>query len=279
MEVAGWSNPPRCRRADPQGAFRPDPVFQGQLRDKILMSTFPVRRAALLLLLLLLGPVGNAGAQAPPAKAPAPATTPPPAPATTPAPAPLVTPQSLTVMVVDVQALLQNSKAAKMVRGQIEQKRNEYTKEISREEEALRTERDALQRQQASMSPETLNKKGREFQQKVNDLDRDVQSKRAALEKSNNEALTRIQQTMLKIIADLARQRRANLVLQRTDLVLFDQSFDVTDEVMQKLDEELPVLTVNFAAPEPVPAASAAPAEPAPPTPTAKAATGRARKK
>jgi Skp family chaperone for outer membrane proteins len=183
-------------------------------------------------------------------------------------------------MVVDVQALLQNSKAAKMVRGQIEQKRNEYTKEISREEEALRTERDALQRQQASMSPETLNKKGREFQQKVNDLDRDVQSKRAALEKSNNEALTRIQQTMLKIIADIARRRRANLVLQRTDLVLFDQSFDVTDEVMQKLDEELPVLNVNFATPEPMPAASANPAQPAPaPAPTAKTSTGRAKKK
>ena len=96
---------------------------------------------------------------------------------------------------------------------------------------------------------------------------------RAALEKSNNEALTKIQQTMLKIIADIARQRRSNLVLQRTDLVLFDQAFDVTDQVMQKLDEELPVLTVNFAAPEP-PAAAAAPAEPAPaPAATAKAAT------
>jgi Skp family chaperone for outer membrane proteins len=58
----------------------------------------------------------------------------------------------LTVMVVDVQALLQNSKAAKMVRGQIEQKRNEYTKEISHQEETLRAERDALQRQQASIS-------------------------------------------------------------------------------------------------------------------------------
>ena len=94
-------------------------------------------------------------------------------------------------MVVDVQALLQNSKAAKMVRGQIEQKRNEYSKEISRQEEALRAERDALQRQQATMSAETLNKKGRDFQEKVNNLDRDVQSKRAALEKSNNDALTR----------------------------------------------------------------------------------------
>jgi Skp family chaperone for outer membrane proteins len=216
---------------------------------------------------------GTAMGQAPPAKAPAP---PPPA-AAPPPPAPLPAAQNLNVMVVDVQALLQNSKAAKMVRGQIEQKRNEYSKEISRQEEALRAERDALQRQQATMSADTLNKKGRDFQEKVNNLDRDVQSKRAALEKSNNDALTRIQQTMLKIIADIARQRRANLVLQRTDLVLFDQSFDVTDEVMQKLDEELPVLTVNFATPEPVPAASAEPDEPPPaPAATAKAATAKA---
>jgi outer membrane protein len=250
------------------------------------MPNFFSPRAALLLsLVLLAGFVGNAAAQAPPAKTPTPpgkAQAQAPAPtAAPPPPAPLpAAPQTLSVMVVDVQALLQNSKAAKMVRGQIEQKRNEYTKEISRAEETLRTERDTLQRQQASMSPDTLNKKGREFQQKVNDLDRDVQSKRAALEKSNNEALTRIQQSMLKIIADIARQRRANLVLQRTDLVLFDQSFDVTDEVMQKLDEELPVLTVNFATPEPVPAASATPEE-APPAPaaTTRAATAKSKKK
>ena len=234
-------------------------------------------RQTALTLPLLLGFVGLAAAQAPPTKAPAPAAPPPPttAPAPTPlAPAPLPAAQNISVMVVDVQALLQNSKAAKMVRSQMEQKRNEYTKEISRAEEQLRAERDALQRQQASLSADALNKKAREFQQKVNDLDRDVQSKRAALEKSNNEALTKIQQTMLKIIADIARQRRANLVLQRTDLVLFDQSFDVTDQVMQKLDEELPVLTVNFVAPEPVPAATDT-AEPAPPP----ARTAKARRK
>lgn len=238
-------------------------------------------RQAALLLLLLFGWVGVAAAQKPPAKAPAPIA-PAPAPAA-PAPAPAAAPaaplpsQTLNVIVVDVQALLQNSKAAKMVRAQIEQKRNEYSKDISRQEEALRAERDTLQRQQATMTPDTLNKKGREFQQKVNDLDRDVQSKRAALEKSNSEALTRIQQTMLKIIADIARQRRANLVLQRTDLVLFDQSFDVTDQVMQKLDEELPVLNVNFATPEPVTAAGPEPGE-APP-PTAKANSGKAKKR
>jgi outer membrane protein len=231
---------------------------------------------AALLLPLSFGLAGTVGAQAPPAKAPPPGRAPAPSPAPAPAPAPpLPAAQNISVMVVDVQALLQNSKAAKMVRSQMEAKRNQYTKEISRAEETLRAERDALQRQQASLSPDALNKKAREFQQKVNDLDRDVQSKRAALEKSNNDALTKIQQAMLKIIADIARQRRANLVLQRTDLVLFDQNFDVTDEVMQKLDEEMPVLTVNFATPEPVPAT----AEPAEPEPTPVAKTAKTKRK
>src|SRR5256714_11045131 len=93
-----------------------------------------------------------------------------------PAPTPAGQPP-LTIMVVDVQALLQNSKSAKMVRQQIEQKRAEYAKEISHQEETLRQERDALQRQQSSLSAEALNQKGKEFQQKVNELDKSVQGK------------------------------------------------------------------------------------------------------
>jgi outer membrane protein len=217
-------------------------------------------RHATLPLLFLGGLIGSAVAQAPPT----PSEPAPPAPAAPAAPA--AASSNLTVMVVDVQALLQNSKAAKMVRGQIEQKRNEYTKEISHQEETLRAERDALQRQQATLSADALNQKGRDFQQKVNDLERNVQGKRQALEKSNGEALSKIQEEMLKIIADIAKQRKSNLVFQRADLVLFDQAFDVTDEVLQKLDEQMPALTVNFVAaapppsPEPAPASAAAPA-------------------
>jgi outer membrane protein len=210
-------------------------------------------RLVAVLLLLICGPAGHAGAQGQPA--------PPPQPEAAPS-NPLPPPQNITVMVVDVQALLQNSKAAKMVRSQIEQKRNEYTKEISHQEELLRAERDSLQRQQASLSPESLNQKGREFQQKVNELERNVQGKRQALEKSNGDALQKIQEQMLKIIADIAKQRKANLVFQRADLVLFDQGFDVTDEVMQKLDEQMPTLTVEFVSPVPPSASTSEPANP-----------------
>src|SRR5436305_5636749 len=179
--------------------------------------------AQLVFMLALCAGIGTAVAQAPPVPA---------------TPANPGGPTNLTVLVVDVQSLLQNSKAAKMVRQQIEQKRNEYAKDISHQEETLRQERDALQRQQSSLSAEAMNQKGREFQQTVNELDRNVQSKRQALEKSNADALEKIQQSMLKIISEIAKERKANLVFQRSELVLYDQVFDVTDSVLQKLDED-----------------------------------------
>jgi outer membrane protein len=175
-------------------------------------------------------------------------------------PPPPTAPAALNVLVVDVQSRLQNSKSAKMVRQQIEAKRSEYAKEISQQEEALRRERDTLQRQQASLSADALNKKGREFQQKVNELDRSVQAKRQTLEKSNAESLESIQGVILKIITEIAKERKANLVFQRSELVLFDNTFDVTDQVLVKLDEQLPTLTVSFAAETPA-SAEAQPAK------------------
>src|SRR6266702_4249280 len=183
-------------------------------------------------------------------------------------PAPAAAP-ALNILVVDVQSLLQNSKSAKAVRQQIEQKRTEFQKEMSSQEGVLRQEHDTLQRQQSSLSAEAFNQKGREFQQKLNDFDKSMQSKRQILEKANSEALEKINEAMLKIIADIAKERKANLVFLRSELVLFDQNFEVTDEVLQKLDEQLPTVTVNFAAPVAANAPNgsnppAAPAQPAP---------------
>ena len=172
---------------------------------------------------------------------------------------------ALNILVVDVQSLLQNSKSAKLVRQQIEQKRTEFQKEMSAQEGALRQEHDTLQRQQGSLSAEAFNQKGREFQQKLNEFDKNMQGKRQILEKANSEALEKINEVMLKIIADIAKERKANLVFLRSELVLFDQNFEVTDEVLQKLDEQLPTVAVNFVAPVAAnaPAGSNAPAAPA----------------
>jgi len=185
---------------------------------------------------------------------------PPPAPA---APAAATSP-TVAVMVVDVQTLAQNSKAAKMVRQQIEGKRAEYQKELTHQEDELRKESEALQKQQGTLSADAFKAKGRELQGKVNEYERNLQSKRQALERSNADALKQIDDVVKKIIYDIAKDRKVNLVLQRSELLLYDPAFDVTDQVLQKLDEQLPTLTVNFVAPVAVAAPAAAAAGAAP---------------
>jgi len=187
------------------------------------------------------------------------------APAANPA-APPASSQPLNVMVVDIQTLMRKSKAAVMVRQQLEQKRTEYAKEMSKQDEALRHESENLQRQAASLSPDALTQKKREFQQKLGEFDRNVQSKRQALEHSDAEASEKIQTVIRDIITEMATEKNVNLVFQSTQLVMFSPGFDVTDAVLQKLDERMPNLAVNVVE-QPVAntpaAAAAAAAQPA----------------
>jgi Skp family chaperone for outer membrane proteins len=153
-----------------------------------------------------------------------------------------------------------------MVRQQLEQKRTEYAKEMSKQDEALRHESENLQRQAASLSPDALTQKKREFQQKLGEFDRNVQSKRQALEHSDAEASEKIQTVIRDIITEMATEKNVNLVFQSTQLVMFSPGFDVTDAVLQKLDERMPNLAVNVVE-QPVAntpaAAAAAAAQPA----------------
>jgi outer membrane protein len=195
----------------------------------------------------------------------------PPAAPTTPAghPAPAAANQPLNVMVVDIQTLMRKSKAAVMVRQQLEQKRAEYAKEMSKQDETLRHESETLQRQASSLSPEALNQKKKEFQQKLGEFDRSVQSKRQALERSDAEASDKIQGVVRDIITELATEKNVNLVFQSTQLVMFSPGYDVTEAVLQKLDERMPSLSVNIVEQQPATASGNASPPPASAQPAA----------
>src|SRR5207248_9023290 len=103
VEIAGGSHPAGCRLSDQEGVVRQNADLSCQFRYEVLMSVVRWGFAPLVLLVMLCGWLGGAEAQQNP-----------PAPAASPG-----TPPALSILVVDVQSLLQNSKSAKMVRQQI----------------------------------------------------------------------------------------------------------------------------------------------------------------
>lgn len=167
-----------------------------------------------------------------------------------------------TIIIVDSTQVLRASKAAKDIQGQIDKQMAAYSKQVSQQENELQRMRDELERQRTVLAPEVFNNRMREYQQRFETLDRSVQGKRKALQQSYNEAMSKVENTALQIIADLAKERKANLVLTKAAVIFEADGFDVTGEVIKRLDAKLPSVAVNL----PKDAAGAGSAKGSPPS-------------
>jgi outer membrane protein len=167
------------------------------------------------------------------------------------------TPPPPAAVVVDMTQIMRDSKAAKDIQAQIEKEMNAYSHEVSEQENALKTLRDDLERQRTVLAPEVFNMKSQEYQQRYAALDRDVQQKRQVMQQNYSEAMTKVETAALQIVADVAKERKANMVVAKAALLYMDDAFDVTPEVTRRLDQKLPSMAVCLPLPQGQTAATA----------------------
>ncbi|MBK1836159.1 OmpH family outer membrane protein [Azospirillum sp. YIM B02556] len=165
------------------------------------------------------------------------------------APAPGAELKAPVIAVIDVQKIMQESSASKGITKSFESLRDSYQKEISALEDKLRKNEDELRKQQTVLSPEALANKRRDFEKQVADVQKTVQTRKRALETSLNEAMAVVHKTMVEVVADISRERGANLVLARQQFVLVDTQLDVTDAVMERVNKKLPQVALNVPKP------------------------------
>ncbi|HEX4194430.1 MAG TPA: OmpH family outer membrane protein [Stellaceae bacterium] len=166
------------------------------------------------------------------------------------------------IITVDVQQILRDSLVAKDVQAQMDQRTDRYTKEVSDQENELQKTQEELEKERTTLAPDAFNAKMRDFQGRYDTLDNRVQATRQALQQSYNDAMTKVENTALQIIADIAAERKANLVVAKAAVLFEAPELDITQEVIKRLDVKLP--QVQLAAPQIAPnaapnAAAAAP--------------------
>jgi Skp family chaperone for outer membrane proteins len=169
------------------------------------------------------------------------------APATQGQPQPARLPAAL---IVDMAQILQEAKAGKEVQTTINQQYAAYSKEVAQQEDELQKGGAELERQRTVLAPEVYNTRARELQQRYDTLGKSVQAKRQALQQSLNEAMDKVKGGALEVIADIVKERRADLVLQKQAVVFEAEGMDVTAEAVTRLDKKLPAVPVNLPKPE-----------------------------
>lgn len=146
--------------------------------------------------------------------------------------------------VVDTRAVLEKAQASAKLREQIEAERAKQLPEATALQNQIRQSRDELERQRLVLSPEAYAERRRAFEQQLQDIDRQMQEKAKPIAEAAQAAARQIEEAALKIVDAIAREKNVVMVFRREQILLADRRLDLTDEVIARLNKELPRVTL-----------------------------------
>lgn len=143
------------------------------------------------------------------------------------------------ILVVDQQRIIETSSAGKNVAEQAKKMRDQMTKEVRGEAEKFQKAQQDFLKNREVMSPEQQQQKARELQQMQINL-RGVQVQRAReLQQSLSKATNEIAVVLRPILEEIVEERNAALLVDRDDVMYVADEYNITDEVLARLDKKL----------------------------------------
>lgn len=155
-------------------------------------------------------------------------------------------PPPQVILIVDMQQILQDAKAAKEVQAALNQQYSAYSKQVAQQEDELQKGGADLERQRTVLAPEIYSARARELQQRYDELGKTVQAKRQALQQSLNDAMGKVRAAALEVVGEISRERRATLVLEKQAVVYESEGMDISGDAIQRLDKKLPSVKVEL---------------------------------
>ncbi|MEK9594715.1 MAG: OmpH family outer membrane protein [Rhodospirillaceae bacterium] len=155
---------------------------------------------------------------------------------------------NVRILVVDVSVVVRQSDAAVGIQKQMEAVRSKIQAGITAREKVLLKEEQTLGQQRSILAPDVFEKKAAEFRQKVDQAQRDIQAKRRDLDKTFNTAIGKVRKTLIEIIAAMAKESEAHLVFDKRQVLMMENSLDVSNEALTRLNKALPEVIVEMPA-------------------------------
>jgi outer membrane protein len=156
------------------------------------------------------------------------------------------------LVVIDKVAIMQGSKVGQDVARQVQAIANQAKNDLTAQGRALQAEGRTLQQQVAILAPDAKAKRLSAFQAKERALQSAAQRKDEQIKAGFYQARQAMEQALGPILQEVVKERGANIVVDKQAVVFATaNSFDITDEVIARLNQRLPTFKVNLNAPPP----------------------------
>jgi outer membrane protein len=147
----------------------------------------------------------------------------------------------ISVAVIDVNVLVQDSTAGKEAQARLAKLRDEKTAQGKR----LQEERDALAKQVETQRATLTDAKVAELQKQIEDkeiaLRRFADDAQTQVQEATRKELGDLEKKIMPIINEIGREKRFTLIFNKyqSGLVFADEAVDITDEVLKRFNTKL----------------------------------------
>lgn len=153
----------------------------------------------------------------------------------------------LSVAVVNSQAVGQKATAMAEADKKLKAIQQKLQEVYDRRREEIRNNAEELQARQSVMPPNVYQQRQRELNQQMFSLQQQAQRQRDALiEAWQKQVVSRFRETVVTVIQELSVERGYTLVVDRGTVMFSSPAYDITAEVIDRVNKRLPKLEFEF---------------------------------
>jgi Skp family chaperone for outer membrane proteins len=160
-------------------------------------------------------------------------------------PVPPAAAADMRIAVLDVERVRRSAQAVKTIHAQLGTYVDAYRRETQKEEQEIRTAQEELARKRLIVTPEAYAEERRKLEEQLIRAQTRVQERRQSLERVNAEAMQQVQDVLGRIVGDVASEQQLTLILRKDQVVFMKPDLEITDQVLQRLDRQLPSVNIG----------------------------------
>lgn len=142
---------------------------------------------------------------------------------------------------VDTQKAIQESKAGKKAKIEMEKEGEKKKKELDKKKTDIEKMKEDIEKKRSVLSEEAFNKRSQEFQEEMFKFRETVTKTQNELQKKENDLLAPIAEKMKKIIEKLAKEKGMSMVIQtnpvQQNVVYGSDEVNLTAGVITEMDK------------------------------------------
>lgn len=140
-------------------------------------------------------------------------------------------------LVIDMNRVRVESRAGEEIRAASEELRGALREEIRVREEVIRQDERKLADERGSLQPAEFRERVRAFEGKVIEQRKFAEEQSRRLQFAMRRAQAQLGRATQAVLAEIMKQAGAELLFDKTQIVLVAEEYDITDEVISRLNE------------------------------------------